>query len=199
MKARLIVIAAISAAVAAIAIVTIDQPVARWLFTRDTWPGLWNAGISVLEYAGGLEPWKWLGIAILVAGVLVSTVMQRGQRVWMFVTLVHLLTRTVVFWMKPLTGRLRPYEWITKGGDDTFFRDGVSFPSGHVGLFASVVIPLAVVFPRLRIPAAVITVYVMAARVAVDAHFVSDVVAGLALVCAITAACSPLIRPESPR
>jgi membrane-associated phospholipid phosphatase len=186
--------AAASAAIAALAIVTIDEPVARWVFARDTWPPLWNDGIGWLEYAGGLEPWKWLGIVVLVGGVLVSTALQRGQRAWMFVALVHLLTRTAVFWMKPLTGRLRPYEWVTRGGH-TFFRDGASFPSGHVGLFASLALPLAVLYPRLRIPAIALVAYVMLARVAVSAHFVSDVFAGLALVAAFTAACSPLVQP----
>jgi len=199
-RRSLLVIAAVSAALTALAIVTIDEPIARWLFTRDTWPALWNDGIGALEYAGGLEPWKWLGITVLVAGVVVSTALQRGQRAWMLVALVHLLTRTAVMWMKPLTGRLRPYEWLTRAGDHTFFRDGgASFPSGHVGLFASLAIPLAVLYPRARVPAIAIVVYVMAARVAVDAHFVSDVLGALALVCAFTAACWPLIRPASPR
>ena len=199
MTRALWIVAATCAALTALAIVTIDEPLARWIFARDTWPPIWNDGIGVLEYLAGLEPWKWLGIVVLVAGVIVSVALQRGQRAWMFVALVHLLTRTAVMWMKPLTGRLRPYEWIPRGGH-TFLRDGgVSFPSGHVGLFASLALPLAVLYPRLRVPAIVIVAYVMIARVAVDAHFVSDVLAGLALVAAFTAMCSPLIPRSSPR
>ncbi len=189
-----------SAVITALAIVTIDGPVARWLYTRDTWPSLWDRGIAGLEYLAGLEPWKWLGITVLAAGAVVAMIVQRGQREWMFVALVHLLTRNAVFWLKFATARLRPYEWIGQGGGHTFFRDGgASFPSGHVGLFASLALPIAMIYPRARIPAIAITAYAMAARVAVDAHFISDVTGALAPACAFTAACSPLIRRPSPR
>jgi membrane-associated phospholipid phosphatase len=196
---RLWIASAVCAVVTAIAIVTIDQPVARWINGVETYPKLWDAGLGVLEYAAGLEPWKWLGICVLAGGAVIATLIGRGQRAWMFVALVHLLERNAIFWLKPATGRLRPHEWSRHGEGPTFFRDGVSFPSGHVGLFASIAIPIAVVFPRARIPAAIVVVYSMLARIAVDAHFVSDTTGALALALALTAACSPLIRPASPR
>ena len=199
MVRRLWIAAAISALITAIAIVTIDQPLARWLYTVDAHASVWDAGIGVLEYAAGLEPWKWLGICALAGGAVIATIIGRGQRAWMFVALVHLLERNAMFWLKPATGRLRPHEWSRAGEGATFWRDGVSFPSGHVGLFSSIAIPIAVVFPKARIPAAIIVGYAMLARVAVDAHFVSDATGALALSLALTAACSPLIRPASPR
>jgi membrane-associated phospholipid phosphatase len=207
MPRRMLVIAAAAAALTALAIPTADQPLARWLFERDTHSAIWDDGISVLEYAGGIEPWRWLGIYVLGAGVVLALAVPRWHRharVWMTVALVHLLSRNAIFWLKPLTGRLRPYEWITRGGD-TFFRDGgYSFPSGHVALFASLALPLAVAVPRLRVAAAIVVGYVMVARVMVDAHFLSDVTGALAMVCLFTAACAPLlgaatIRPSSPR
>jgi len=191
--------AAVCAVVTAIAIVAIDQPVARWIYGVETYPKVWDAGIGVLEYAAGLEPWKWLGICVLAGGAVIATIIGRGQRAWMLVALVHLLERNVIFWLKPATGRLRPHEWTRAGEGATFFRDGVSFPSGHVGLFASIAIPLAVIFPKARIPAAIVVGYSMVARIAVDAHFVSDTTGALALCLALTAVCSPLIRPPSPR
>src|SRR5438045_1016476 len=113
---RMLVVAAIASALAALAIPTIDRPIARWVFEHDLASGVWDRGISILEYAGGIEPWRWGGICVICAGVVLTVV--------------------------------------------------------------------------------------MAARVAVDAHFVSDVVAGLALCALVTWACAPVLRtspPASPR
>jgi membrane-associated phospholipid phosphatase len=71
---------------------------------------------------------------------------------------------------------------------------GVSFPSGHVVLFASVLVPLAVVAPRTR-PLLLIVGYAMLARVVVHAHFASDVIAALTLVTLVAWACGWAIRP----
>jgi membrane-associated phospholipid phosphatase len=60
-------------------------------------------------------------------------------------------------------------------------------------LFASIVVPLAVVYPRAR-PLLAIAVFAMTARVAVHAHFLSDVFGGFALVALLTWACVPLLR-----
>ena len=78
-----------------------------------------------------------------------------------------------------------------------FWRDGWSFPSGHVMLFASIVIPLVVVYPRTR-PLLAIVAFVALARVAVNAHFVSDVFGGVALTAAITWLCARWLRRALP-
>jgi hypothetical protein len=95
---------------------------------------------------------------------------------WMFVTGVHLVSRLTTNWFKDATGRLRPAEWLKQRTDETFgWEGGISFPSGHVVLFASLVIPLAVLYPRLR-PLLAIAVFAALARIAVNAHFVSDAI-----------------------
>lgn len=195
----LLVASAILAALAAIAIVTVDEPAARWLFARDTWPAGWNAGIAGFEYAAGIEPWKWASVIALAAAAGVALAVRRIElsRALVYIAAVHVVSSYVMSYAKPAFGRLRPYEWIARGGD-TFWRGGVSFPSGHVMIFASLAVPIAVVWPRARWVAIGVTAYACCARVAVDAHFVSDVLGGAALACAISAALSP-IRATSRR
>jgi membrane-associated phospholipid phosphatase len=206
-SSRLLPLAAACAIVTALGIAFVDAPVARWLATRDP-TGVWDAGVMGIEYAIGIEPWKWLGVTILVAGVIGALVVPRfhaAAPAWLFVASTHLVSRNLMLWGKTLTGRLRPTEWLAHHQGATFFRDGISFPSGHVMLVASLIIPIVIVAPRWR-PLAFAIPFVMCARVAVDAHFVSDVFGGLALTALVTWACAAAVRrvpwptpPASPR
>lgn len=164
-------------------IAAVDQPLARWLATRETYPHAWEQAVHVLEYAIGLEPWKWLGVCVLVGGAVVALVIRRGVVPWVAVALSHLLARNLMLWGKQLTGRLRPFEWH---GGPMWLQGGSSFPSGHVVLFASIVLPLAILYPRLRWLVAV-PVFAAVARVMAHAHFASDVVGGFALCVAVAA------------
>ena len=193
--------AAVAALVTALCIVTIDQPIARWLATRETYPDVWNQAIAVLEYPLGIEPWKWTGIWVLCAASLATLLVPRLRSyaaVILIVTLTHLLSRNASLWVKTLTGRYRPSQWIKHGGGDTFWHDGAfSFPSGHVLLFGSIIVPIAIVYPRAR-PLLALLGFVLFARVAVNAHFISDVIGGLAVVAAFTALSALLVRRALP-
>jgi membrane-associated phospholipid phosphatase len=176
---------------------TLDEPFARWIASHETHPSFWNEAIAYLEYPLGIEPYKWTGVWILCIGSIGSLLFWRKQaHGWLLVTLVHLLGRNVMFWTKYLTGRLRPSEWLEAGGGGTWLRDGWSFPSGHVILFASIAIPVAVSYPRAR-PLLVVVAFAGCARLAVNAHFLSDVFGGVAVTTAITWLCA-LPSPTRP-
>jgi membrane-associated phospholipid phosphatase len=180
----------------AVCIAFVDEPLARWLATRDTHPHAWERAIGVLEYAIGIEPWKWLGVTVLLTGVIVSLRWRRqAAAAWMIVASSHLLSRNLMFWGKVLTGRLRPSEWH---GGATWFQGGSSFPSGHVVLFASLALPLAMVHPRLRV-LVIVPVFAGLARIMAHAHFASDVVGGFALCAAVTALCTWAVRTAQQR
>jgi membrane-associated phospholipid phosphatase len=184
-------------------IVTIDQPFARWLATRETYASVWNNGIAWLEVPLGIEPYKWTGVWVLCIGCAATLFVPRLRRhahAFLLVTIVHLLARNLTLWMKFGTGRLRPSEWLKNGGgDDTFWfwHDGWSFPSGHITLFASILFPLALAYPRTR-PLLAIVAFAGVARIAVGAHFVSDVFGGVALTAAITWLCATWLRRALP-
>jgi membrane-associated phospholipid phosphatase len=160
---------------------------------------VWDGGISALEWAVLLPVWKWAGELVLVVGMIVAFAMPRWRDqapAWLLVAAVHVSSRYVTNWIKVGTGRLWPTEW--HGGDTFWHADGISFPSGHVAIFASVALPLAVLVPRLRVPMLVVIGFVMIARVIANAHFVSDVTGGLAVVAGLTWILGLAIRPLSP-
>ncbi len=188
---RLLQLSLLAAIATAACILTIDRPLAQWVGGHDTVPDVWNQIIAWLEYPLGIEPWKWTGVCVLVAGSLVTLGVSRlrpAAAAFLAVTLTHLLCRHASLWGKTFTGRLRPTQWLAHGGGThpTFWQDGgYSFPSGHVLLFGSIVLPIVALYPRTR-PLLAIIAFVMVARVAVDAHFASDVLGGLAVTAAFT-------------
>jgi undecaprenyl-diphosphatase len=56
-----------------------------------------------------------------------------------------------------------------------------SFPSGHTTRIMSCAMALALIFPRLRVPILILGVIVSFGRIAVGAHYPSDVLGGIAL------------------
>jgi membrane-associated phospholipid phosphatase len=180
---------------AAVCVAFIDYPVARWVAAHDTHPAAWHAVLHVLEYAIGLQPWEWIGVVVLVTGSIASLLYKRGAVPWLAVTISHLLANNLTMWMKLGFGRLPPHQWH---GGATWFHHGLSFPSGHMTLFASIVLPIVALYPRLR-GLVVVLVFVGCARVMVRAHFVSDVVGGFALCSAIAALAVTIATRVQPR
>ena len=189
--------AAALAAFTALAIVTIDQPVARYQATIAP-PALWKDGLALIDRATGLTWWKWLPTVIIVAGALVALALpplRRAARGLGLVAAVHVATKLTLFYVKPGLGRLRPSEWLASGGDATFgFAKGIAFPSGHTGHYLSIALPLAVAWPRLGLPLLIVPVFASASRLATNAHFVSDVTGAAALVVAFTWAAARALR-----
>ncbi|MBX7256778.1 MAG: phosphatase PAP2 family protein [Candidatus Hydrogenedentes bacterium] len=87
--------------------------------------------------------------------------------------------------VKYLVGRPRPRIFLEEG--DGSFRwletdwQLWSMPSGHAATIASVAMVLAVVYPRFRIPILACGIVLCFGRVVTLDHFVSDVVAGIAI------------------
>jgi membrane-associated phospholipid phosphatase len=197
------VVAIASGLLTAIAIVAIDRPIARALGSYEPL-ALWDRIVDVLEWTILFPVWRFALPVALVAGMLGSMAVPRWRvhaPGWMLIAGVHLVSRLTVNWIKDATGRLRPEQWVKAPDDETFGLDGISFPSGHVVLLASLAIPLAVVFPRLRWPAVAVVVLISAGRIGVNAHFLGDALGAITLVALWTWAVAALARPlpASPR
>ena len=63
----------------------------------------------------------------------------------------------------------------------TFDPDFHAFPSGHANTLMAVALVLALYLPRYRLPLLIAGIALGFSRIAVNAHFVSDVVAGAAV------------------
>ncbi len=196
----LLTVAAVTAVLTALAIVTIDQPLARWTAGYQPF-AIWDRILTVLEWGLGLPLIPWTSGLALVVVMIATVIVPRWRRfapIWMFLAASHILGRIAMVQLKDLTGRLRPLEWLKQGGDETFlWVKGIAFPSGHVVLFASILIPVVALVPRAW-PALGIVVFVMLARMVADAHYLSDVLAAITLVCLVTWICGQAIRPRLP-
>jgi len=193
--AWLLWLAGASAVATALCIAFVDTRVPPLIGDLRALDDVWDGGIAALEWAILLPVWKWAGELVLVAGMIAALAVPRWRPqapAWMLVAATHLASRLVANWIKVGTGRVRPTEWH---GGDTFFRDGIAFPSGHVAIFASIVVPLAVVAPRVGKPLFAVVAFAMVARVVANAHFVSDVTGALALVAIVTWLLAFAIRP----
>lgn len=200
----LLLAAAVATVVTALCIALLDAPVARYLAQWQPWP-VWDPLLKGFETLGGLtlpkrylflgsvtfDVTRWAVALVLGAAALAASVTPRwrsaARSLW-FLAAVHLISRLAMVELKEATERLRPIDWLARGGPTFFVDGGLSFPSGHVTYFLGLVLPVVLLLPRwgrwlLLIPAAV-----AACRVGVNAHFLSDVSGAVVLVCLIAAA-----------
>jgi membrane-associated phospholipid phosphatase len=119
----------------------------------------------------------------------------------LFVGVSHLSTRLIAGVSKNVFLRARPAEAVVQSGwQDRFFIDGgSSFPSGHAAHFWALFFAVALAFPKLRIPAFLLAVFVSVARVAVNDHYASDVLASAAIAALVSYAFARLILPRATR
>jgi membrane-associated phospholipid phosphatase len=121
----------------------------------------------------------------------------RGARpVLLFVGVSQVTTRFLVDILKPVFDRLRPWEALDNGvlTDRFFTATGNSFPSGHAAHFWGLFFAMAMVFPRYSLPLLLLPVAASIARVAVNDHYVSDVIASAGVAALVTVASARLFR-----
>lgn len=130
-----------------------------------------------------------LGGILFMLGVLIWT-FQRGShlaRALLFTGGVQLATIASAFGLKQVFGRLRPEQILSHGSwDHIWFSGGDSFPSGHNAFFWGLFLPLMYLFPRWRIPLLIIPLFIALARIDTSFHFLSDVLASVALAALVT-------------
>jgi len=114
----------------------------------------------------------------------------------LFVGCAQIVTRLAAAGLKGIFERLRPFEVIPAGNWDWkfFAGHGNAFPSGHSALFWGLFFPLVFVFPRYRLPLLIIPVFISIARVGVNDHWSSDVIASAGLAALITLVFAWLFR-----
>lgn len=163
----------------------IDVPLARSLDDAGL-KAFVNPVITVIEYAFGFPISKWLtGFVLLLVAIVLFFAARWRPAAWLllFVALSQLATRLIAGVLKNVFERTRPYQ----GPDDRWFVDGgSSFPSGHAAHFWGLFFALAIAFPRTRVPALILAVFVSLSRVAVNDHYLSDVAGSAAIAALVT-------------
>jgi membrane-associated phospholipid phosphatase len=190
-KTELLTFAALAAALTLLAIPLVDRPLAEFVRASGVeGVSLFRQGTALLDLVTGKEVSKFLLGFVLIGGGLALMAAARlrpyGTSL-LFVGLVQSLSTLLCGVGKNLFGRLRPHELLASGNwDQAWWAEGSSFPSGHVGFYLGLFLPLAALFPRWRWPLLAVPVFIALARVGVNDHFPSDVTASMAVVAMIT-------------
>lgn len=194
---RLLAVAAAAALVAVIAMLALDAPLARALGAGAGKTELASSLRAVLDVGDQIVLLTWprkeqLALALLVAGGVAWLARPRGRLGYALVLLglTHAISRTLGGHIKVLTGRLRPGEALARGhvDDSWWWQGGVAFPSGHVAHYGALAFAIALLWPRATWPAMAVLAFVCFARIAVNAHWLSDVAGALAFAALAAAA-----------
>ena len=190
-RRALLLVAGAAAAFTIVAVFAIDGPLAIRLATlpremRNVIQDL----VRMLEVLFAFPISRYLYGALLLLGSLAAFRTARTRLAWtlLFIGLSHVTARFAAGIVKTLFSRLRPFEALgSDGWHDTWFAAvGNSFPSGHAVHFWSLFFPLAVLFPRYTAPFAILPLLVSAARIAVNDHYLADVLASVSLAAIVT-------------
>lgn len=172
----------------------LDQPIAAFAQrVGGRQSVILQQGTHWLEVASGFPITRYfLAWLMLGAGALLFVSRSTRPVAWMllFIATVHLVTRVTAGTLKNVFMRLRPYEVIEAGNWDwNFFGErGSAFPSGHSAHFWGLFFPLAFLFPRYRWPLLIVPLFISVARVGVNDHWCSDVIASIAIAALLTLA-----------
>jgi membrane-associated phospholipid phosphatase len=183
---------AVALALVFLSIFFFDQPIAAFAQKAGgRSSAILLQGISFLEVISGFPIDRFaLSYALLGAGLILFCWRSTRPAAWMllFIGCAQFVTRIAAGTLKNVFNRLRPFEVIEAGNWDwNFFGDrGSSFPSGHAAHFWGLFFPLAFLFPRYRIPLLIVPLFISVARVGVNDHWCSDVIASSAIAAAIT-------------
>jgi membrane-associated phospholipid phosphatase len=182
----------VSLALTLLCVFFVDQPVAAFVQKVDGRScAILLKGTSFLEVISGFPLGKYaLTYGLLTSGLILlawkST--RSAARMLLFIGSAQCATRLIAGTLKTVFERLRPFEVIQAGDWDWKFfgGHGNSFPSGHSAHFWGLYFPLVYLFPRYRLPLAIIPLFISVARVGVNDHWCSDVIGSIAIAAAVT-------------
>jgi undecaprenyl-diphosphatase len=180
-------------ALEAILVTFIDRPVSAYLRDVDAQHSAWIDFFRAWTDYGKSKWYLWpaaLGIGVCALAVRQKSLkkklrgkFRRAGEFFLFLFVCGAAAGIVTDVIKPILGRARPVELGEAGlygfHPWTFAARWNSMPSGHATAafaFAFVVVEF---FPRLRIPVFILAIALAASRVMVNAHYVSDILAGV--------------------
>ena len=186
------IVAGISIGLLVMSIFLLDRPLAQLVHhLGGEHSKLLQAGTSALEVVSGMTVSKFaLGLAMILAGaiLLIWKPVRHLGWVFLFIGCTHFTTRLITGVLKEVFQRLRPYEVLANNvsGSGFFSAHGGAFPSGHTTHFWALFFPLAYLFPKARIPLLIVPLFIAVARIGMNDHWLSDVLASIAICAAVT-------------
>ena len=197
-RRQLAIFATVCAAIALVSIFAFDRTLATLVHES----GFENAvfftdGRSILDVFTGrglvgthvaLGQFMLGGLFIVIGliGLAISR-LRYAARAFVFAGVVQWLTISIGWQIKDIFGRLRPFQVFERNDwSHIWFMGSNSFPSGHNAFFWGLFVPLMYAFPRARIPLLIVPIFIALARIDENYHFLSDVLASIALATILT-------------
>ncbi len=140
-----------------------------------------------ITYLGDSEWMALLTLTIIAIGLILNHFQPKPlwSRMWRYGTFVFIPAAVVgisALLLKNMIGRARPYVFDTEGpfsfSPFAFENNFAGFPSGHTTMAFAFATMLAILFPRLAIPAFAFAILAGFSRMAVNAHYLGDVIFG---------------------
>ncbi|MDB5235002.1 MAG: phosphatase family protein [Hymenobacter sp.] len=204
---QFLIFTAISLPACALLILFGDQPLARFVQQHTAWAAPFFAALTSGADAGHrVLMWHVLGLPVifLVLGLAFAIgrygLKRRGATIFLILLLTHEFSMVLANVLKGAVHRLRPE--VQFGGGYTgsgLWQIGPhndSFPSSHTAIYFSLFLPLAVAFPRWRVPLLVLPALIGLGRLVLGMHYLSDVWFSLWLVVALTFLFGLLEKPR---
>lgn len=188
-----------------------DLNLAGWLAGHGLLDApFFTTGMRLIDTVTGVRAGAiWAaGLATLALG-LIGLAARRGMqhaRLLVAAGLVNVSAMASMVSLKLLFGRMRPFEvgaalQQANPLDALWFVGGTSFPSGHAAFYFGLFLPLAAGTRSLpaRVALLAVPLYVAAARINLDHHYLSDVAASALLVSLLCMAVNRLMAAGQPR
>jgi membrane-associated phospholipid phosphatase len=198
-----LLVAAVALAALAAAALFVDLPIAQWMKNHGL-PGELRRLVRLAEVFG------WGGtVALLI--LTAATLDRRGWRVIPWLAACAFGAGLIADCLKLLVARLRPgaaelsgsavdtfIAWLPAANRSALGRDHgyalQSFPSAHAATAVGLAIGLSMLYPRGKWLFAAFALLAAVQRIEAQAHFCSDVLAGAAVGCLVSAAVANLSR-----
>jgi membrane-associated phospholipid phosphatase len=181
-KIRVFALLIFTALAVVVSYYTIDLPIA--IYCKHDLPPTIKQLAEYISDSGNL-----LLVALVIAALIGKYRFKSDRllRMFLFPAICSLLAGLVANILKPIFGRWRPkayFEMDGAYGFEPFSGMGyihASFPSGHSLSIMGMMAGFAICFPKWRIPCFLFAGIIGLSRVLLKAHYVSDVLGGLAL------------------
>ena len=184
-----------------------DQPLAGFIHGHLTWAVPFFAALTAAaDTAHEALMTHVLGLPVIFLGLGLAfaigryALKMRGATLFLVLLLTHEFSMVLANVLKGAVHRLRPEVRFGAGyagsGLGATGPHNDSFPSYHTAVYFSLFWPLAVAFPKYRVPLLVLPGLVMLGRLVLGAHYLGDVWFSAWLVVALTFLFGRLDKPQ---
>ncbi len=164
-----------------VCVLVVDRPLAMALSLYGAWmvptARAFTDLITVLVMPG-LPKWVHPLVLALIGLLLSWRLGSAGLKPFLLTALTLLATRITVTELKGVFERVRPFDYVADPTVADFFKAGHdSFPSGHTAVYMGLLMPVALLFPRWRVPLLLLAGLLAILRVIEGDHYLGDICA----------------------